>query len=434
MLPKIAIVGRPNVGKSSLFNRIIGTRLSITDDKPGVTRDRIYAKASWLGNEFYVIDTGGIELQDAPFQVEIKAQVEIALEEADVIIFLVDVRSQLTDDDNYIAKMLYKAKKEVLVAVNKVDDEKYKDNIYDFYSLGFGEIYPISTLHGIGLGDLLDAVISHLNYNEESIEEDNIKFSLIGRPNVGKSSLVNALLKENRVIVSDIAGTTRDSIDSSFTYQDDKYVIIDTAGMKKRGKIYENLEKYAQIRAIDAIIRSDIVLLVLDANTGIIEQDTHIGQYIEMYNKPCIIVVNKWDLVKKETNTMAEFEKEVRDKFKYLDYAPIVFLSALTKSRVSTLFPMLKLTYEAYRRRIQTAVLNDVVIDAYQMNLPSFFNGGKLKIYYATQVGVCPPTFAIFVNDENYLHFSYKRYLENQIRKNFDFFATPIKLEFRRRD
>lgn len=434
MLPKIAIVGRPNVGKSSLFNRIIGTRLSITDDKPGVTRDRIYAKASWLGNEFYVIDTGGIELQDAPFQVEIKAQVEIALEEADVIIFLVDVRSQLTDDDNYIAKMLYKAKKEVLVAVNKVDDEKYKDNIYDFYSLGFGEIYPISTLHGIGLGDLLDAVISHLNYNEESIEEDNIKFSLIGRPNVGKSSLVNALLKENRVIVSDIAGTTRDSIDSSFTYQDDKYVIIDTAGMKKRGKIYENLEKYAQIRAIDAIIRSDIVLLVLDANTGIIEQDTHIGQYIEMYNKPCIIVVNKWDLVKKETNTMAEFEKEVRDKFKYLDYVPIVFLSALTKSRVSTLFPMLKLTYEAYRRRIQTAVLNDVVIDAYQMNLPSFFNGGKLKIYYATQVGVCPPTFAIFVNDENYLHFSYKRYLENQIRKNFDFFATPIKLEFRRRD
>ena len=411
MLPKIAIVGRPNVGKSSLFNRIIGTRLSITDDKPGVTRDRIYAKASWLGNEFYVIDTGGIELQDAPFQVEIKAQVEIALEEADVIIFLVDVRSQLTDDDNYIAKMLYKAKKEVLVAVNKVDDEKYKDNIYDFYSLGFGEIYPISTLHGIGLGDLLDAVISHLNYNEESIEEDNIKFSLIGRPNVGKSSLVNALLKENRVIVSDIAGTTRDSIDSSFTYQDDKYVIIDTAGMKKRGKIYENLEKYAQIRAIDAIIRSDIVLLVLDANTGIIEQDTHIGQYIEMYNKPCIIVVNKWDLVKKETNTMAEFEKEVRDKFKYLDYAPIVFLSALTKSRVNTLFPMLKLTYEAYRRRIQTAVLNDVVIDAYQMNLPSFFNGGKLKIYYATQVGVCPPTFAIFVNDENYLHFLYKRYL-----------------------
>ena len=434
MLPKIAIVGRPNVGKSSLFNRIIGTRLSITDDKPGVTRDRIYAKASWLGNEFYVIDTGGIELQDAPFQVEIKAQVEIALEEADVIIFLVDVRSQLTDDDNYIAKMLYKAKKEVLVAVNKVDDEKYKDNIYDFYSLGFGEIYPISTLHGIGLGDLLDAVISHLNYNEESIEEDNIKFSLIGRPNVGKSSLVNALLKENRVIVSDIAGTTRDSIDSSFTYQDDKYVIIDTAGMKKRGKIYENLEKYAQIRAIDAIIRSDIVLLVLDANTGIIEQDTHIGQYIEMYNKPCIIVVNKWDLVKKETNTMAEFEKEVRDKFKYLDYAPIVFLSALTKSRVNTLFPMLKFTYEAYRRRIQTAVLNDVVIDAYQMNLPSFFNGGKLKIYYATQVGVCPPTFAIFVNDKNYLHFSYKRYLENQIRKNFDFFATPIKLEFRRRD
>lgn len=434
MLPKVAIVGRPNVGKSSLFNRIIGSRLSITDDTPGVTRDRIYAKASWLAKDFYVIDTGGIEIKDAPFQVEIKAQVEIALEEADVIIFLVDVRSQLTDDDNYIAKVLHKSKKDVIVAVNKVDDEKFKDNIYDFYSLGFGEIYPISTLHGIGLGDLLDEVIKHFKQKEEDENADSIKFSLIGRPNVGKSSLVNAILKENRVIVSNIAGTTRDSIDEVFTYDNNKYIIIDTAGMKKRGKIYENLEKYAQIRAIDAIIRSDIVLLVLDASTGIIEQDTHVGQYIEMYNKPCIIVVNKWDVVAKETNTMHEFELEVRDKFKYLDYAPIVFLSALTKKRVNTLFPMLKLTYDAYHRRIQTSILNDVIIDAYQMNLPSFFNGGKLKIYYATQVGVCPPTFSIFVNDENYLHFSYKRYLENQIRKNFDFFATPIKLEFRRRD
>ncbi len=434
MLPKVAIVGRPNVGKSSLFNRIIGTRLSITDDTPGVTRDRIYAEASWLNNKFFVIDTGGIELQDAPFQEEIKAQVEIAIEEADVIIFLVDCRSQLTDDDLYIARMLYKVEKEVIVAVNKVDDDKFKDNIYDFYSLGFSNVIGVSSLHGIGLGDLLDEVVNKFKDIDDNVEDNNIKFSLIGRPNVGKSSLVNAILNENRVIVSNIAGTTRDSIDESFTYEDDKYVIIDTAGLKKRGKIYENLDKYAQIRTVDAILRSDIVVLVLDASTGIIEQDTHIGQYIEMYNKPCIIVVNKWDLVKKETNTMHEFEEEVREHFKYLDYAPIVFLSALTKSRITTLFPMLKRTYEAYRRRIKTAILNDVVMDAYQMNLPHFFNGGKLKIYYATQVGVCPPTMAIFVNNEEYLHFSYKRYLENQIRKNFDFSATPIKLEFRRRD
>ena len=434
MLPKVAIVGRPNVGKSSLFNRIIGTRLSITDDKPGVTRDRIYAKATWLTHDFYVIDTGGIEIKDAPFQVEIKAQVEIAIEEADIIIFLVDCRAQLTDDDNYIAKMLYKVKKDVIVAVNKVDDEKFKDNIYDFYSLGFGDIYPISTLHGIGLGDLLDEVVTHFDKLDTKEEDKAIKFSLIGRPNVGKSSLVNSILKENRVIVSNISGTTRDSIDEKFQYENEDYVIIDTAGLKKRGKIYENLDKYAQIRTIDAILRSDIVLLVLDASSGIIEQDLHVGQYIDMYNKPCIIVVNKWDLIKKETNTMQEFERDVRDKFKYLDYAPIVFLSALTKSRITTLFPMLKLTDEAYKRRIQTSVLNDVIIDAYQMNLPSFFNGGKLKIYYATQVGVCPPTFAIFVNDENFVHFSYKRYLENQIRKNFSFFATPIKIEFRRRD
>ena len=434
MLPKVAIVGRPNVGKSSLFNRILGERLSITDDTPGVTRDRIYAKASWLSQEFYIIDTGGIEIENAPFQVEIKAQVEIAIEEADVIIFVVDCRSQLTDDDVFIAKMLYKVKKEIIVAVNKVDDQKFKDNIYDFYALGLGEIFPISTQHGIGVGDLLDEVIKHFPIKDEKGEDEGIKFSLVGRPNVGKSSLVNAILNEQRVIVSDMAGTTRDAIDESFNYEGYKYVMVYTAGLKKRKKIYENLDKYAQIRTIDAIVRSDVVLLVLDASTGIIEQDTHVGQYIEMYNKPCIIVVNKWDLVKKETNTMQEFEKDVREKFKYLDYAPIVFLSALTKSRIKTLYPMLKMTYEAYRRRIQTSILNDVVLDAYQMNLPAFFNGGKLKIYYATQVGVEPPTFSIFVNDENYLHFSYKRYLENQIRKNFDFFATPIKIELRRRD
>lgn len=434
MLPKIAIVGRPNVGKSSLFNRILGSRLSITDDKPGVTRDRIYAKSSWLSKEFYIIDTGGIEIKDAPFSVEIKAQVEIATNEADVIIFVVDCRSLVTDDDNFIAKMLYKTKKPVILAVNKVDDQKFKDNIYDFYSLGFGDPIPVSSLHGIGIGNLLDVVVENFPKKEQGEEPEGIKFSLVGRPNVGKSSLTNTLLRENRVIVSPIAGTTRDAIDSTFTYNKEKYVVIDTAGLKKRGKIYENTDKYSSIRSIDAIIRSDVVLLVLDASTGIIEQDTHIGEYIEMYNKPCIIVVNKWDLVKKESNTMQEFTEEVRKKFKYLDYAPVVFLSALQNKRVETLFPQIKLASEAYTRRVTTSTLNDVIIDAVAMNPPAEFNGGKAKFYYVSQVGINPPTFAFFVNDENYIHFSYKRYLENQIRKNFDFFGTPIKFEFRKRD
>lgn len=434
MLPKVAIVGRPNVGKSSLFNRILGERLSITDDKPGVTRDRIYAKCEWLLKGFYLIDTGGIEIKDAPFSIEIKAQVDIATEEADVIIFVVDCRSSVTADDNYIAKMLYKTNKPVVLAVNKVDDQKFKDNLYDFYSLGFGEPIAISSLHGVGVGNLLDEVIKHFNPLVDSKEDEGIKFSLVGRPNVGKSSLTNALLKENRVIVSPIAGTTRDAIDSTFTYNDQKYIVIDTAGLKKRGKIYENLDKYSAIRSIDAIIRSDVVLLVLDASTGIIDQDTHIGEYIEEYNKPCIIVVNKWDLVKKETNTMKEFEDEIRKEFKYLDYAPIVFLSALANKRIDTLFPAINLAYEANRKRIATSILNDVITDAVAMNPPSIFNGGKAKFFYCSQVGVEPPTFSFFVNDENFIHFSYRRYLENQIRKNFDFFGTPIKFEFKRRD
>lgn len=434
MLPKVAIVGRPNVGKSSLFNRILGSRLSITDDKPGVTRDRIYAKCEWLLKGFYLIDTGGIEIKDAPFSVEIKAQVEIATEEADVIIFVVDCRSSVTDDDNYIAKMLYKTNKPVVLAVNKVDDQKFKDNLYDFYALGFGEPIAISSLHGIGVGNLLDEVITHFPKELDNQEEKGIKFSLVGRPNVGKSSLTNALLRENRVIVSPIAGTTRDAIDSKFTYENQEYVVIDTAGLKKRGKIYENLDKYSAIRSVDAIIRSDVVLLVLDASTGIIDQDTHIGQYIEMYNKPCIIVVNKWDLVKKETNTMKEFEEEVRKEFKYLDFAPIVFLSALENKRITTLFPAINLANEAYHKRISTSVLNDVITDAVAMNPPSIFNGGKAKFYYCSQVGIEPPTFSFFVNDEQFIHFSYRRYLENQIRKNFDFFGTPIKFEFKKRD
>ena len=434
MLPKVAIVGRPNVGKSTLFNRIIGTRLSITDDQPGVTRDRIYSKASWLSKEFFLIDTGGIELGDAPFLTEIKAQAEIAMDEADVIIFVVDCRTGVTDDDTYIAKILYKTKKPVILAVNKVDDQKFRENIYEFYALGFGDPLPISSSHGIGTGNLLDKIIEDLPKKVQEENDDAIKFAIIGRPNVGKSSLTNTLLNENRDIVSPIEGTTRDAIDSRFTAYGKEYVVIDTTGLKKRGKIYENVEKYSSIRSIDSIERADVVLLMLDASTGILEQDTHVGQYIEEFNKPCIIVVNKWDLIDKDSKTMQRWTDDIRGTFKYLDYAPIVFLSALENKRVQTLFPEIDRAHDAYYKRMSTSVLNDVISEAVLMFPPSEFNGGILKVYYASQVGIEPPTFAIFVNEPKYLHFSYYRYLENQLRKNFDFFATPIKLEFRKRD
>lgn len=434
MLGKVAIVGRPNVGKSTLFNRIIGQRLSITDDQPGVTRDRIYYKASWLGKEFMMIDTGGIELSDEPFITEITAQAEIAMEEADVIVMVVDCRSGITEDDSYVAKLLYRTEKPVIVAVNKVDDAKYRENIYEFYSLGFGDPIAISCNQGIGIGDLLDAVIANIGEKKDVVYKDAISFCLIGRPNVGKSSLTNTLLSDERVIVSPIAGTTRDAIDTRFTAYGKDYVVIDTAGLRKRGKIYENTEKYSVIRSVDAIERSDVVLLVLDAETGLREQDTHVGQYIDEFNKPCIIVVNKWDTVEKNSKTMDEWTKDVREAFKYLDYAPIVFLSAKERQRVHTLFPAIEQVYNAYHNRVKTSVLNDVFADAIAMFPAAEWNNGKPKLYYASQVGINPPTFAIFVNDPNFIHFSYMRYLENQLRKNFDFFGTPIKLVLRKRD
>ncbi len=434
MLGKVAIVGRPNVGKSTLFNRIIKQRLSITDDQPGVTRDRIYYKAEWLGKEFMMIDTGGIELSDQPFTTEIKAQAEIAMEEADVIIMVVDCRNGVTEDDTYVAKLLYKTEKPVILAVNKVDDQKYLDNLYEFYSLGLGDPIPVSCTQGIGVGDLLDKVIESVSIKKDTVYENAIKFSLIGRPNVGKSSLTNTLLSSDRVIVSPIAGTTRDAIDTEFTAYGRNYVVIDTAGLRKRGKVYENAEKYSNIRTVDAIQRSDVVLLLLDAETGFIDQDKHVGEYVDEYNRPCIIVVNKWDTVKKDTKTMDEWTKRIREEFKYLPYAPIVFLSALENQRVHTLFPQIEKAYDSYKKRVSTSVLNDVFADAIAMFPPSEWNNGKPKFYYISQVGVEPPSFAIFVNDPNFVHFSYMRYLENQLRKNFDFFGTPIKLMLRKRD
>ncbi|UQD52568.1 ribosome biogenesis GTPase Der [Bacillus methanolicus] len=432
--PVVAIVGRPNVGKSTIFNRIVGERISIVEDIPGVTRDRIYSSAEWLTHDFNIIDTGGIDIGDEPFLEQIRQQAEIAINEADVIIFITNGREGVTAADEEVAKILYKSRKPVVLAVNKVDNPDMRDQIYDFYSLGFGEPIPISGTHGLGLGDLLDEVATHFpRKQEDEYDDDVIKFCLIGRPNVGKSSLVNALLGEERVIVSDIAGTTRDAIDSPYTYNGQKYVIIDTAGMRKKGKIYETTEKYSVLRALRAIERSDVVLVVLNGEEGIIEQDKRIAGYAHEAGRAVVIVVNKWDAVEKDEKTMKEFEQKIRDHFQFLDYAPIVFLSAKTKKRIHTLMPMINMASENHALRVETSVLNDVIMDAVAMNPTPTDKGRRLKIFYTTQVAVKPPTFVVFVNDPELLHFSYERFLENRIRDAFGFEGTPIKIFARER-
>jgi GTPase len=427
--PIIAIVGRPNVGKSTIFNRIVGERVSIVEDIPGVTRDRIYSSGEWLNLDFNIIDTGGIDIGDEPFLEQIKQQAEIAIDEADVIIFLVNGRDGITAADEEVAKILYKSKKPVVLAVNKVDNPEMRELIYDFYALGYGEPFPISGTHGLGLGDLLDEAAKHFpKEKDEDYGEDVIKFSLIGRPNVGKSSLVNALLGEDRVIVSDLAGTTRDAIDTKFTKEDQEYVVIDTAGMRKRGKVYESTEKYSVLRALKAIERSDVVLVVLNAEEGIIEQDKKIAGYAQEAGKAVVIVVNKWDTVEKDEKTMKKFEENIREHFQFLTYAPIVFLSAKTKKRTHTLLPMIDLASESHAVRVETSILNDVIMDAVAMNPTPTHNGNRLKIYYTTQVAIKPPTFVVFVNDPELMHFSYKRFLENKLREAFGFEGTPIKI------
>lgn len=433
--PVIAIVGRPNVGKSTIFNRIVGERVSIVEDVPGVTRDRIYSSAEWLNKDFNIIDTGGIELSDEPFMTQIRQQAELAMDEADVIIFLTNGREGITAADEEVAKILYRTKTPVVLGVNKVDNPQMKELIYDFYSLGFGEPFPISGSHGLGLGDLLDEAARHFPKDEdEEYGDEVIKFSLIGRPNVGKSSLVNAILGEERVIVSNIAGTTRDAIDSKLTKDDQEYVIIDTAGMRKKGKVYESTEKYSVLRALRAIERSDVVLVVLDGEEGIIEQDKRVAGYAHEAGKAIIIVVNKWDAVEKDEKTMKEFEEKVRDHFQFLSYAPIVFLSAKTKKRVHTLLPVVQTASENHAMRVQTNVLNDIIMDAVAMNPTPTHNGKRLKIFYATQVAVKPPSFVVFVNEPELMHFSYQRFLENKIREAFGFEGTPIRIFARQRN
>lgn len=433
--PVVAIVGRPNVGKSTIFNRIVGERVSIVEDTPGVTRDRIYSSGDWLTHEFNIIDTGGIEIGDAPFQTQIRAQAELAIEEADVIIFMVNVREGLTQSDEMVAQILYKSKKPVVLAVNKVDNPEMRNDIYDFYALGFGEPYPLSGSHGLGLGDLLDAVASHFkDIVDDDYDDDTIRLSLIGRPNVGKSSLVNAILGEERVIVSNVAGTTRDAIDTEYTFDDQKYVLIDTAGMRKKGKVYESTEKYSVLRALKAIERSNVVLVVIDAEMGIIEQDKRVAGYAHEEGKAIVIVVNKWDTVEKDSKTMKKFMDDIRQNFQFLDYAQIAFVSAKESARLQTLFPLINEASENHKKRVQSSTLNEVITDAISMNPTPTDKGRRLNVFYATQVAIEPPTFVVFVNDVELLHFSYKRYLENQIRHAFGFEGTPVHIIARKRN
>ena len=433
VLPVVAIVGRPNVGKSTLFNRIINQRLAIVEDKPGVTRDRNYAQAEWMGHKFDLIDTGGITWEGGKIEEEIRAQAEIAIEEADVIVMLTSVVNHMTDLDERVAHLLYRTKKPVILAVNKADNPEQRNDIYDFYSLGLGDPIPVSSSHGTGIGDLLDAIVDKFPEDKDTQAEDVISFSVIGRPNVGKSSIVNKLLGEDRVIVANEEGTTRDAVDTPFTKDGVKFKVVDTAGIRRRGKVYEKTEKYSVLRAMSAIERSDVVLLVLDASTGIREQDKHVAGYAHEAGRGIIIVVNKWDLPKKNSTSAKEFEREIRQEFQYLDYAPILFVSAKTGQRLDQIPSMVKEVYDNQNQRIPSSVLNDLLLEASKLVPTPMVKGKRLRVYYMTQVSTNPPTFVVFVNDPELMHFSYERFLINQLRQNFDFTGTPIKIIPRKR-
>ena len=429
--PVVALVGRPNVGKSTIFNKIIGKKMSIIEDTPGVTRDRVYGSASYYNYKFHLIDTGGIEIGSEDFNEEIKMQATLAITEADIVVFVVDGKEGLTRDDFLVRDMLKKISNKVIVAINKCDSKKIKENEYDFYELGFENMIKVSGEQGDGISDLLDLITK--NFPEFEEEEDNnvVKFSIIGRPNVGKSSLVNAILNEDRVIVSSVAGTTRDAIDTEFNYNNEKYIVIDTAGMRKKGKIYENVEKYSLLRSLKAIDRSDVCVIVINAYEGVIEHDKHIAGYALNAGKAVVIAVNKWDLVEDKDSMMKKWKQDIEADFAFMSYAKVVFLSAKTKKRIHTLMPEVLNAYENSKKEIKTSLLNRVIMDAYELNLPPSYKGKRLKIYFSTQVGSKPPTFNIQVNSKGLVHFSYERYLENKIREAFDFSGTPIVINFK---
>ena len=431
----VCIVGRPNVGKSTLFNKLVGKRIAITEDTPGVTRDRIYAEGEWLGKYFTVIDTGGLEPENEEIIMKnIKRQAEIAIDTADVILFVVDGLDGLNSTDREIGNMLRKSGKNVIVACNKIDTPGIKDNVYEFYELGLGVPMIISGEQGLGIGDLLDEIVKHFPEDKDTdYDEDLLRVALIGKPNVGKSSLINNILGEERVIVTNIPGTTRDAIDTYFNYGDNRYVFIDTAGLRRKRSIYEDVERYSVIRTLTAVDRSDICILVIDATEGITEQDTKIAGYAHDNGKAIIIAINKWDLVKKDSNTHLDFEKEIRRVLGFIAYAPIIFISAVTGQRVDKLLELINVVNNNYNLRISTGVLNDIINEAVLMNQPPSDKGKRAKIYYGTQVSVRPPKFVIFVNHKELMHFSYVRYLENQIRNHFGFAGTPIQFEFRQK-
>jgi GTP-binding protein len=434
--PVAAIVGRPNVGKSTLFNKIAGKRISIVEDTPGVTRDRIYTEVEWLDNKFTLIDTGGIEpYSEDVLLVQMRRQAQIAIDMAHVILFVVDGQEGITPADEEVANMLRKSKKKIILVVNKIDAPKYMDNVYEFYNLGLGEPVGISAAQALGLGDMLDEILKGFpETDEEDYDEFTIKVAVVGKPNVGKSSLVNKIIGEERVIVSDVAGTTRDAIDTPFTVGEDQYVFIDTAGLRKKKKIFENIERYSVVRSLTAIERADVCLILIDADEGVTEQDTKIAGYVNEQGKAAIIVVNKWDLVEKDEKTMNRFIEDIRRDLPFMAYAPTIFISALTGQRVTKLFELIKYVSNQHATRISTGMVNDVINEAILMNQPAISGGRRLKILYATQVAVKPPTFALFVNDPEIMHFSYERYLENQLRKSFGFEGTPIRFLIRKRE
>lgn len=433
-IPTVCLVGRPNVGKSTIFNRLVGKKISIIEDTPGVTRDRIYGDVNYNNYKFHLIDTGGIDVSKDLFNDEIKIQASIAIDEADIIVFIVDGKEELNQNDYVIRDMLKKSHKNVIVAVNKIDNKNRMDYVYNFYELGFEKVIPVSGEHNIGITELLDMITSYFKpVSDVSYDDDKIKFCIIGRPNVGKSSLVNALLNEEKAIVSDVAGTTRDAVDTEFRYDGKDYVAIDTAGLRKKGKIYESIEKYSAIRSMKAIERSDVCVIVINAEEGIIEHDKHIASYALDAGKPIVLVVNKWDTVN-DKNDIKSFTNLMRAEFQFLSFVPIVFLSAKTKKRIHTLMPEVNKVYNNSLKEIKTSVLNDVIRDAVMLNQPPSYKGRRLKIFFVNQSGIKPPKFTFNVNSKGLIHFSYKRYLENKLRENFDLEGTPIILQFKNRN